>query len=85
VHLRKKQIGVLLTLLAVVAFSAWPIWMWLRPKAVSAELFGRTKALVEQNPQLRPAWDEAMRDGVLTWPEAKAIWERAGKKVEPEE
>jgi hypothetical protein len=30
-------------------------------------------------------WDEAMRDGVLSWEEAKAILEKAGEKGEPEE
>jgi hypothetical protein len=85
VNRRTKLIGVILCLVALVAFSAWPVWKWLSVKAVSAALFEKTKALVEKNPQLRPAWDKAMEDGVLTWPETKAIWERAGQKVEPEE
>ena len=82
---RKKQIGVFLSLVAIACFAAAvPIYKWYRARAVSAELFDRTKALVEKNPQLQPAWDKAMQDGVLTWPEAKDIWEKAGEKIEPE-
>jgi hypothetical protein len=83
---RTKQVGVVLGLVAVLCFAAWPVYRWLIVKrAVSAALFERTKTLVERNPQLRPAWDKAMEDGVLTWPEAKAIIERAGENVDPEE
>ena len=82
---RTKQVAVILMLVAIVSFSAWPVWKWLHPKPVSTALFERTKALVEKNPQLQPTWDKAMRDGVLTWPEARDIWERAGEKVEPEQ
>jgi hypothetical protein len=82
---RTKQVGVVLGLVAVLCFAAWPMYRWLIvQKAVSAALYERTKALVDRNPQLRPAWDEAMQDGVLTWPEAKAIIERAGETVDPE-
>src|SRR5262249_26066021 len=79
------SIGVVLTLLAVVAISAWPIKKWLGVRAVNAALFEKTKALVDKNPQLQPAWDEAMQDGVLTWSEARDIWEKAGQKLEPED
>ena len=40
--------------------------------------------VVEQNPQLKPDWDKAMEDGVLTWPEANAILEKVGEKADPE-
>ena len=83
---RTKQVGVVLGLVAVLCFVAWPVYRWLIvKKAVSAALFERTKALVERNPQLRPEWDRAMEDGVLTWREAKSIIERAGEKIDPEE
>ena len=81
---RTKQIGLILTLVAIVAFSAWPVWKWLNTKAVNAALYERTKALVEKNPQLQPAWDKAMQDGVLTWSEAKVILDSAGEKAAPE-
>jgi hypothetical protein len=81
---RTKQIGVVLCLVAVVCFASWPVYRWLTIKAVSAELYERTKAVVERNPQLRPAWDKALEDGVLTWSEAREILERAGERVDPE-
>jgi hypothetical protein len=58
---------------------------WISPTPVNASLFKRTKAAVEKNPELRPAWDKAVQDGVLTWDEAKDILERAGEKVGPDE
>ena len=81
---RTKVLGAILCLVAIALIAVWPVMMWFKPTPVSPALFERTKAAVEKNPQLRPAWDEAMRDGVLTWPEAKAILESAGEKVGPE-
>jgi hypothetical protein len=81
---RTKVFAAILCLLAVVSISAWPVWKWLHPTPVSPALFERTKAVVEKNPNLKPDWDKAMEDGVLTWPEAKAILEKAGEKAEPE-
>jgi hypothetical protein len=82
---RTKLFGAILCLAAIGSFSAWPLWKWLKPKPVSTALFERTKALVEKNPWLQPAWDKAMQDGVLTWPEAKEILESAGEKAEPDQ
>jgi hypothetical protein len=81
---RTKLIGVILILVAIASFSAWPLWKKLYPTPVSTSLFEQTKALVDKDPQLKPAWDAAMQDGVLTWSEANEIWEKAGKKMEPE-
>ena len=82
---RTKLFGAILCLTAMVPLVAWPVWKWFHPKPVSAALFERTRAAVEKDPRLRPAWDRAMRDGVLTWPEAKSILESAGEKAEPEQ
>jgi hypothetical protein len=82
---RTKLFAAILGIVAMISFAAWPVWKWLKPKPVSAALFERTKAAVEKNARLRPAWDTAMQDGVLTWPEAKEILESAGEKVEPEQ
>lgn len=79
-----KQFGVVLGLMAMAFFAGWPFWRYVHLKAVSASLYERTKALVEKNPQLKPAWDIAIQDDVLTWPEAKVIVEAAGEKIEPE-
>jgi hypothetical protein len=66
-------------------FAGWPFWKWVYVRSASAAVQARTKALVEKNPQLKPAWDIAMQDDVLTWPEAKVIVEAAGEKAEPGE
>jgi hypothetical protein len=81
-----KLIWAVLALVAMACFvAAWPIYKKYSIKPVSTSLMERTKKAVEKNPQLQPDWDKAMEDGVLTWPEAKAILEKAGEKAEPEE
>ena len=76
---RMKVIGAILTFLAVLFISSWPLWKWVSTWPVPASVFARTKEAVEKNPQLQPAWDQAMEDGVLTWGEAKAILEKDGE------
>jgi hypothetical protein len=76
--------GAILGTLAMASIAAWPLWKWLTVNPVSAALYERTKALVDKDQRLRPAWDKAMEDGVLTGPEAKEILESAGEKAEPE-
>jgi hypothetical protein len=71
--------------MAMAFFAGWPFWKWVYVKSVSSSLHARTKALVEKNPQLQPAWVIAMQDNVLTLPEAKVIVEGAGEKIETEE
>ena len=83
---RMKRIWAVLALVAMVCFlAAWPLYKKYSLKSVSPALMERTKQAVEKNPQLQPDWDRAMADGVLTWPEAKAILEKAGEKAEPED
>jgi hypothetical protein len=78
---RTKLVGVILCIMVLVFFAAWPVWHWIENRPVSAALYERTRAAVEKNPQLKPAWDIAMQDGVLTWREAKIILEGAGEKL----
>jgi hypothetical protein len=78
-------VSAIFCLVAIGIIVAWPVWKWLKPQPVSTALFERVKAVVKKNPRLQPAWDKAMEDGVLTWPEAKEILEKAGEKAEPEE
>jgi hypothetical protein len=81
-----KQVWAALALVAIVVFiTAWPVYQWFKVKPVGAAVFDRTKRAVERNPQLQPDWDRALADGVLTWPEAKAILEKAGEKADPED
>jgi hypothetical protein len=79
-----KRFGAILCLVAVVSFSLWPLWQWISIKKASAALQERTRAAVAKHPELKPAWNIAMEDGVLTWSEAKEILEAAGEKVDPE-
>ena len=82
---RTKLIGVIVALVAITIFGTWPFWKWLYIKSASASLRARTQTLVEKNPQLKAAWDQAMQDKVLTAAEATKIVEQAGEKVGPEE
>jgi hypothetical protein len=77
--------GAILCLVATVFFISWPVWKWLKVKPVSAATYERTQKAVEKNPRLKPAWDIALQDGVLTWPEAKVILESAGEKADQED
>lgn len=78
-------VGAVLAILAVVPFVVWPVYRYFAARAVSAALFERVKALVEKHPELKPDWAAATQDGVLTFDEAKAIVEKAGETVEPEQ
>ena len=79
------KFAAVLCLVAIVSFSAWPLWDRLRVQRASAALEARTRALVEKHPELKPAWNIAMQDGVLTRDEAKEIVEGAGEKLRPGE
>lgn len=79
-----KQFGAILCLVAIVSFSLWPLWKWVSVKPASAALQARTRAAVEKHPELKPAWNIAMEDGVLTQYESKEILEAAGEKVDSE-
>ena len=81
---RWKVIGAIVCLIAIVSFASWPLWKKLLLKEASARLYEKTKAVVDKNPQLKPAWDKALEDGVLTTSEAKEILEKAGEKPDPE-
>lgn len=78
---RTKQVGAILAIVAMFLFS-WPIWKLIYIRPVDAAVEQRTKGLIEKNPQLQPAWEQALHDGVLTRSEAKAIVEQAGEKLD---
>jgi len=84
VNQRMRIIGVTFCLMAMAFFAGWPFWKWIYIRSASAAVQQRTKALVDKNPQLKPAWDVAMQDGVLTQPEAKIIVEASGEKLDSE-
>ncbi|WP_425618840.1 hypothetical protein NA78x_002556 [Anatilimnocola sp. NA78] len=82
---RTKKVGVVLALVAMVVFIL-PMcgWLWYL-RVANADLVQRTRAVVDKNPQLQSAWDQAMQDQKLTAAEAKAIEDAAGKPVAPAE
>jgi hypothetical protein len=52
-----------------------------RFRPADAALIKEVKEAVEENPELKPDWDKAMKDGVLTEAEAWKILVKAGKRV----
>jgi hypothetical protein len=79
---RLKTFAAILGLVAMVFFISWPIWKWFKFRPVSAAVFERTRAAVEKNPRLQPAWDIAMEDGVLTRAEAMVILRSANERAD---
>jgi hypothetical protein len=77
-----KRLGVVLAIVAMVSFGAWPFWKALYFNSASAALQQRANELAEKNESLKTAWDIAMLDGVLSQPEAELIVIGAGEKLE---
>jgi hypothetical protein len=83
---RSKQVlAVLAFVVTACLIVAWPMYKKYRITPASTTLMEPTKKAVEKHPELKPDWDKAMEDGVLTYPVAKAILEKAGEQVEPED
>ena len=78
-------LGTVLMFLALVPFVGWPVYKKLVLKEASRALIERTTKAVEKHPELKPDYDKAMEDGVLSRDEAKEILEKAGETVGPEE
>lgn len=64
-------------IVAMVSFSLAPLWQWINLKTASAEMERQARAAHEKYPHLKPAWNIAMHDGVLTEAEAKEILDAA--------
>ena len=77
--------GTVLMLVALLPFLARPIYKSLILKKASLALIERTTKAVEKHPELKPDYDKAMEDGVLSYDEAKEILEKAGETVGPDE
>lgn len=82
---RTKAIGLVLALVAIASFAAWPLWRWLNLKQANAALAARAQALAEKDAKLKAAWQKAMEDEFLSQEEAEAIVVSAGETVTPEE
>jgi hypothetical protein len=72
-------------LLALIPFVGWPLYNKFTLKKASPALIERTTKAVEKHPELKPDYDRAMEDGVLSYDEAKMILEKAGETVRPDE
>jgi hypothetical protein len=77
--------GAVLTFLALLPFVGWPLYKKLTFKKASPALIERTKKAVEKHPELKPDYDKAMEDGVLSYDEAKEILEKDGETVGPDD
>jgi hypothetical protein len=71
--------------LALLPFLGWPLYKKLTLKKASPALMEQTRKAVEKHPELKPDYDKAMEDGVLSDDEAKEILEKAGETVGPNE
>ena len=78
-------VGTILMFLALLPFVLWPLYKKLTLKKASPALIERTKKAVEKHPELKPDYDKAMEDGVLSYDEAKEILEKTGETVGPDE
>ena len=82
---RTKQVGIILTLVAMISFGAWPFWKALYFNIASTALEQRARELVQQNPSLKIAWDVALADGILTESEAQMVVKGAGEESDVQE
>ena len=78
-------VGTVLTFLALLPFLGWPLYKKLTLKKASPALIERTTRALEKHPELKPDYDKAMEDGVLSRDEAKEILEKAGETLGPDE
>jgi hypothetical protein len=76
--------GTVLTFLALLPFLGWPLYKNLTLKKASPALIEQTRKVVEKHPELKPDYDKAMEDGVLSYDKAKEILEKAGETVVPD-
>jgi hypothetical protein len=67
------------------SFVGWPVYKYLTLKKASPDLIERTRKAVEKHPELKPGYDKAIEDGVLSYDKAKEILEEAGETVGPDE
>ena len=78
-------VGTVLMFLALLPFVAWPLYKKLTFQQASSALIERTRRAVEKHPELKPEFDKAMEDGVLSHDDARRILEKAGETVGPDQ
>ena len=77
--------GTVLVFLALIPFLGWPLYKQFTVRKASTALIERTRQAMEKHPELKPDYDKAMEDGVLSYDEAKEILEKTGETVGPDE
>jgi hypothetical protein len=77
--------GTVLTFLALLPLVGWPLYEKLTVKKASPALIERTRKAMEKHPELKPDYDKAMEDGVLSYDKAKELLEKTGETVGPDE
>jgi WD40 repeat protein len=76
---RTKLIALIVAGTIVAALAGWRAWDRVQNNPASEALHQRVKELLAERHDLRPSYDRAMEDGVLTRAEAQAILEAAEK------
>lgn len=82
-HRQLTRYTSILVVVVIVVAGAWRIWWRYENLPASDSQRQDVEALVEKHPELRPSYDRALADGVLTVREAKLIRlesESLGKK-----
>jgi len=75
--MKKKILQTLVIAIAViVGIGVW-VWHDLNTKPANDRIQAGIKAIVAKEPSLKPAYNEALKDGVLTTLEANAILKKA--------
>jgi len=69
----QKQIGAALGVAAIIAFTSWPLYRYFRVQAATEARRAQAQAHVDQHPQLKEKWDEALSDDVVTEEEVVEI------------
>jgi hypothetical protein len=77
--------GTVLTFLAVLPLVGWPVYKKLAVRKASPAMIERTRSAMERHPELKPEYNKAMEDGVLSYDEAKELLEKAGETAGPDE
>ncbi len=65
----------------IVIFAGAGIWAWidLRNKPANPRIQSGVRQILQKEPSLRPMYDDAMSDGVLSTLEAKQIIDKANE------
>jgi len=75
----KRLLRIILIVIAVLAIGGAWAWYELSTKPANERIQAGVRKLLKTEPRLRPLYEEAMKDGVLTTGEAMKITRRANE------